>query len=405
MKCYICKNENLSLFLSLGHQPPSDAFLRPENLNKEEVTYPLDCYFCPSCALVQLGYAVDPELLFRDYVYNTATNNALKANFHELVETIIPKFKLTKDDLAVDVGANDGTLLLNYRPHEINILGIDPSSVAQTAKEKGIPMIVDFFNKDVAARAVKEYGKAKVITATNVFAHVVDLDSFMEGVTMLLDDKGVFITESAYIVDMVDNMLYDWVYHEHLRHYGVTALVALFERFGMEIIDVEHIKSHGGSIRVFAAKTGAHPIANSVSEFLKSEKTRGFTNLEIYKKFASRIVETKFKLLDIVLTLKKSGARIVGIGAPAKGNTLLNYCKLDSDMIDYLTEKSALKIGRFSPGMHIPVVDESRLFEEQPEAALILPWNIADELIPKLRKLGYKGKFILPNPVPMISDK
>lgn len=405
MKCYTCHNDVLIKFLSLGHQPPSDAFLKPEDLNKGEVTYPLDLFFCQKCALVQLGYAVDPEILFRNYVYSTGTNNALKANFHALVESIMQKFKLVKGDLAVDVGANDGTLIENYIPHGVSILGIDPSSVALSAKERGLPMIVDFFNEEVAKRAVREFAKAKVITATNVFAHVVDLDSFMHGITALLDDKGVFISESGYVVDMLEGMSYDQIYHEHLRYYGLTPLVALFERFDMEVIDVEHIASHGGSIRVYAAKKGAHAIDERVKAMLESEKNKGYTQIDAYHAFAKRIVDTKFKLLKIIFELKSSGQRIVGIGAPAKGNTLLNYCKLDPDMIDYLTEKSQLKIGRVSPGVHIPVVDEARLFEEQPEAALILSWNIAEELIPKLRALGYKGKFILPNPVPMISDK
>lgn len=404
MKCYICKNEKLELFLSLGHQPPSDAFLKLEDLNKPEMTYPLDCYFCPSCALIQLGYAVDPEVLFRDYVYTTGTNNALKANFHGLVEKIVSACKLQKGDLAIDIGANDGTLLQNYLPHGINILGIDPSSVAQNAKEKGLPMIVDFFNSDTAEQAIREYGKARVITATNVFAHVQDLDSFMKGVTLLLQNDGIFISESGYVVDMVENMSYDQIYHEHLRYYGLTPLVALFDRHDMEVIDVEHIESHGGSIRVFAAKKGAHPITHTVSKMLAEEKAGGYTQLEIYQKFAKRVVETKFALLEIIFNLKKGGQRIVGIGAPAKGNTLLNFCKLDADTIDYLTEKSPLKIGLFSPGMHIPVIDEAQMFESQPEAALMLSWNIAEELMTKLRKNGYRGKFVLPNPVPTITD-
>jgi hypothetical protein len=286
----------------------------------------------------------------------------------------------------------------------VSILGIDPSSVAQSAKNKGLPMIVDFFNKKVAEDAALKYGKAKIVTATNVFAHVVELNSFMEGITLLLSDEGVFISESAYAVDMVEQMLYDSIYHEHLCYYGLTPLAALFDRYGMEVINVEHISSHGGSIRVFAAKKGAYPIEESVSIMLNAEKTSGFTEIEIYQKFAKRVVETKFKLLEIIFNLKKSGQRIVGIGAPAKGNTLLNFCKLDADTIDYLTEKSPLKIGLFSPGMHIPVIDEAQMFESQPEAALMLSWNIAEELMTKLRKNGYRGKFVLPNPVPTITD-
>ena len=196
MKCYACKKDGLKLFLSLGHQPPSDAFLKPEDMNKPEETYPLDCYFCPSCTLIQLGYAVDPEILFREYVYNTGSNNALRVNFHELVEKILKKYQPQKGALAVDVGSNDGTLLENYIPHGLNILGIDPSSATSIAIEKGIPTLVEFFNKEVAEKAVTRYGKAQIITATNVFAHVVEIDSFMDGVVSLLADDGVFITES-----------------------------------------------------------------------------------------------------------------------------------------------------------------------------------------------------------------
>ncbi len=405
MKCYICKNEKLVKFLSLGHQPPSDAFLKPEDLNTPEETYPLDLLFCSTCALIQLGYAVDPEMLFRDYVYTTGTNNALKANFKELVDLIVSKYNLKEGNLAVDVGSNDGTLLENYIPHKINILGIDPSSSTSIAIERGQPTIVDFFNENVAKKAVKQYGTAKIITATNVFAHVIELDSFMQGIVALLDEDGIFISESAYVVDMVKNMSYDQIYHEHLRYYGITPLSILFARYEMEIIDIEHISSHGGSIRVYAAKKGKLPISPTVEKFLSTEKNEGFCTIETYQTFAKRITETKFKLLDIIFDCKKKGLRIIGIGAPAKGNTLLNYCKLDSDIIDYLTEKSLLKIGSFSPGMHIPVIDETRMIEEQPEAAIMLSWNIAEELIPKLRKLGYQGKFIIPNPEPLISNK
>ena len=404
MRCYICKTNSALPFLSLGHQPPSDAFLRTSDMNEPETTYPLDLYFCPVCSLVQLSYAVDPEILFKDYVYSSGTNNSLKENFKELVDGIVNKYAPQKGALAIDIGSNDGTLLSNYLPYGLNILGIDPSSVAADAKEKGVPTIVDFFGKASAERALKEYGKAKYITATNVFAHVDDLDGFVEGISLLLEEGGVFITESGYVVDMVEGMQYDSIYHEHLRYYSVTALVHLFEKFEMEVIDVEHIKSHGGSIRVTTAMKGSAEILPSVKLFIEREKEGGYTGIAVYHEFAKQIRETKFKLLDIIYELKKNGSSVVGIGAPAKGNTLLNFCKLTPDMIDYLTEKSALKIGRFSPGMHIPVVDEAIMFKEPPDVAILLSWNIADELILKLRKLGYKGKFVLPNPEPKIIE-
>lgn len=405
MNCTICKGVRLIKFLTLGHQPPSDAFLTQEELAEAEVTYPLDLFFCEDCALVQLGYAVDPEILFRDYVYNSGTNNSLKVNFANLVEHIVATYKLTEEDLAIDIGSNDGTLLENYLRHNIKILGIDPSSSTSIAIEKGIPTIVDFFNEATALKTATTHGKAKIITATNVFAHVVDIDSFMEGIRALLADNGVFISESGYVVDMIEGMQYDSIYHEHLRYYGIKPLMRLFERYGMEIIDVENIGTHGGSIRVFAAKKDVFEASSRAQELLAKENAAGYHSIERYRAFAKHIAETKQKLIEILFNIKKSGKRVVGIGAPAKGNTLLNYCKIDADLIQYLTEKSPLKIGLYSPGMHIPVVDESRMFEEKPETAIILSWNIADELIPKLRKLGYEGKFIIPNPVPIISDK
>ena len=400
MRCHICKAENLERFLSLGHQPPSDAFLKYEELERPEISYPLDVFFCPTCSLVQLGYAVDPEILFRDYVYNTGTNNALRANFKELVDEIIKAYSLKKDDFAVDIGSNDGTLLENYVSHGIRVLGIDPSSATTIALKKGIPTDVTFFNENEAQTVAERDGKPKIITATNVFAHVKELDSFMRGVTTLLAPDGVFISESGYVADMIEGMQYDSIYHEHLRYYSVTSLAVLFERFQMEIVNVEQIPSHGGSIRVYAARKGAHPASPSVQKLVSMEKQKGYTALPIYTKFAKDIAKTKHALLGIIFGLKKKNHRIAGIGAPAKGNTILNYCKLDTDMIEYLAEKSALKIGLYSPGMHIPVVDESRLCEDQPEAALLLSWNLADELIPKFQQMGFRGKFIVPNPVP-----
>ena len=309
MHCAICKNHQLKKFLSLGHQPPSDAFVREEGLSDPEITYPLDLYFCKNCTLVQLGYAVDPEILFRDYVYNSGSNNALKANFAELVSNVIETYVLQKGDLAIDIGSNDGALLENYLQYGVNILGIDPSSVTSIAIEKGIPTVVDFFNKTTAERAAKQYGRAKIITATNVFAHVDDLDSFMEGVTTLLSPEGVFITESGYVVDMIEGMQYDSIYHEHLRYYSMASLNKLFERFNMEIIRTEKIKSHGGSIRVYASMRGAHKIDPSVEILISKEKESGYHDIAPYEEFAMRVAETKLRLLEIILGLKKEIGR------------------------------------------------------------------------------------------------
>lgn len=398
MLCQICKQPTSQPFLDLGHQPPSDAFLRLEDLAKPEATFPLQVVVCEQCWLVQLNYAVDPEVLFRDYVYTSGTNNSLRVNFKQLVDSLVARFKLTAQDLAVDIGSNDGTLLENYLPHSVKILGIDPSSVTSIAIAKGLPTEVDFFNEAVARRVSEKYGQAKIITATNVFAHVADFDSFMSGIASLLTSDGVFVSESHYLLDLITQMQYDAIYHEHLRYYSLKPLQTLFERFGMEIIDAERITTHGGSIRVYAAKKGAHQIAPSVSSLMVEEVKAGLYQTKTFLDYAQKVKHIKLELLNLIVRLKQDGKTIVGIGAPAKGNTLLNYCRFDSDLIDYLVEKSELKIGLFAPGTHIPVVIEERLFSDQPDYALMLSWNIADELIPKIKNLGFKGKFIVPNP-------
>lgn len=404
MKCYICKNKNLHKFLSLGHQAPSDAFLTAAELEGEEKTYPLDVYLCEQCFLVQLGFAVPPEILFdSNFAYTTGTNNSLRANFKELVGTLVQKFKLTSHDVAIDIGSNDGTLLKNYIPFGVKILGIDPSGAAQLAIRDKVPTIVDFFNITIAQKIAKKYGKAAVITSTNTFAHIHELDGTMRGIKLLLAPRGIFVSESHYLLDMIEKMQYDWIYHEHLRHYSLKPLQTLFARFGMEIFDVERIeKGHGGSIRVYAAKKGDYPISKNVPDLIEKETQAGLYDKKTYTLFAENVKKNKLDLLTMVINLKTSGNRIVGIGAPAKGNTLLNYCHLDNNLIDYLAEKSVLKIGKFAPGTHIPVIDESIMYKEQPEYGLLLSWNLANELIPKLRSNGFKGKFIVPNPIPKI---
>jgi cyclopropane fatty-acyl-phospholipid synthase-like methyltransferase len=402
MKCQICSGTKLHKFLSLGDQPVPDVFLSKEQLNDAENKYPLDVYFCEDCCLVQLGYAVDPEILFKEYHYNTATNESLKRNFKELVGLLVKKFNLSEKDLAIDIGSNDGTLLSYYIPYRVKILGIDPSSVADIAIKNGIHTIKDFFSEKTAEKAVNQYGKARIITATNVFAHVRDFDSFMKGIKNLISDNGVFVTESHYLLNMVSEMQYDSIYHEHLRYYSLKPLIELFEKFDMEVFDAERITTHGGSIRVYACRKNAHKISKNVPEITKLEQKEGLYNKETFFAYGKKVFENKIKLQQLLLELKKKSKTIAGIGAPAKGNTLLNYCNITPNIVDYIAETSRLKIGKYTPGMHIPVVDESMLFKNNPDYALLLSWNIKDILIPKLKKAGYMGKFIVPNPVPEI---
>ncbi len=404
MKCQICSNENLHKFLSLGNHPPSDRFLKKEDLNKKEPTYPLEVSFCNNCKLVQLTHAVDPSILFTDsFVYTTSSSGELVKNFSELVSNLTEKFNLNSKDFAIDIGSNDGTLLSNYSK-EIKVLGIDPSESAKLAIQKNIPTLREFFNEQTAKKVSVKQGKAKIITATNVFAHVKELDSFMKGIKELLAEKGVFVQESHYLADMISGMEYDSIYLEHLRYYSLKPLIKLFELYGLEVFDAERIPTHGGSLRVYVCKKNVYPVSENIAEIIKEEEKAGLYEKKTFDDFALKVKETKTKLMEILFSIKKQEKKIVGIGAPAKGNTLLNYCEIDSNILDYLAERESLKIGRFSPGMHLKVLDESNVFSDQPDYALLLAWNLKNIIVPKLKEKGFNGKFIIPNPVPHILE-
>lgn len=402
--CQICNSEKMHKFLSLGSHPNPDGFLTEETIKNPEPYFPLDLFFCENCSLVQLGYSPDPKLLFTDnFIYTTGSNKGLVDDFHNLVEYIMRRFNPHKEDLAIDIGGNDGTLLENYLPYSVRVLNVDPSKASEIAVKKNIPTVRDFFNEETAKKILREYGKAKIITATNVFAHVRELDSFMKGLKIALSQGGVFIEESGYVKDLLSEREYDSIYAEHLRYYSLKSLVHLFNKYDMDVFDAERIHTHGGSLRVFTCNKGEFPISQNVSWILKEEENFGLYSKIIYNDFAEKVFENRNRLKDILFKIKEEGGRIVGIGAPAKGNTLLNFCKIGRETIDCLLEYRSLKIGTYSPGMHIPVKDESFLFVEPiPSHALLLAWNIKDIIIPKLREKGFKGKFIIPVPVPYI---
>ena len=405
MKCQICSSDKTHKFLSLGEQPPSDRFLNENQLNEFEPKFPLDLFFCEECKLVQLGHSADPKLLFTNtFVYTTGSSGELVKNFKALAEKLIQRFDLTENDLAIDIGSNDGTLLSNFLPFKIKVLGIDPSESAKLAAEKNVPTLREFFNEATAKKILEQHGKASVITATNVFAHVKELDSFMKGIKLLLKEKGVFIEESHYLAAMISKMEYDSIYAEHLRYYSLKPLIVLFEKYGMQVFDAEKISTHGGSLRVYVCLKNSFKVSTNVSIILEEEEKAGLYSKETFFDFALRVKENKTKLLALLSDLKNKGKKIVGIGAPAKGNTLLNYCEIGTDFLDYLAEKQNLKIGKFSPGMHLKVVEESAVFADQPDYALLLAWNLKDIIVPKLKEKGFKGKFIVSNPEPHIIE-
>jgi hypothetical protein len=369
---------------------------------REQPSYPALLLHCPCCQLIQLGLIVDAQILFPpEYPYTSGTTRILRDNFAELYRECRTLICLRPDELVVDIGSNDGTLLSNFAVGH-RVQGIEPANVGNLGNERGIPTMISFFNAETAAKVKAEKGLAKIITATNVFAHIEEVHSTVDNIMSLLVDDGVFISESHYVHSLVETLQYDTIYHEHLRYYSLESLKYLLEMHGLIVFHAKRIPTHGGSIRVYAARPGHYPIQNSVAEMLAQENRfdLGYENL---KEFKRRVVVSKLKLHALLLDIKNRGQRICGIGAPSRASTLINYVGLDDGVLDYVLEvKGSHKIGKYVPGTMIPVVDESRLFEDQPGYALLLSWHIADELMPKLIQKGFKGDFILPLPVPRV---
>lgn len=402
-KCRICGSEKLHKFLSLGPTPLANSFLKGDQLNKSELYYPLDVYFCDNCNLVQLLDVVSPEILFKDYTYVTGASKPMQAHFTGFAENVIKSFKISKDSLAMDIGSNDGTLLQCFSKFGLRTLGVEPASnIARLAEAKGIYTINEFFSENCAMNIYKEYGFTDVITATNVFAHVDDLESILRGINRLLSNNGVFIIEVPYLVNLLDNVEFDTIYHEHLSYFAVHPLVYLFHNFGMEIVDIKQVPAHGGSIRIFVQKSPRQQSQN-VTKLLSREQEAKIGSLQTYTKFAEKVVLVKEKLVKLLKKLKNKGARITGYGATAKGNTLLNYCEIGTDILYYISDTTPFKQGRYTPGMHIPIFPEEKFHENPSDYALLLAWNYADAILQKEQEYRRNGgKFILPIPEPKV---
>jgi hypothetical protein len=370
---------------------------------QEQAAYPAQLLRCQRCRLVQLGLIVDPAILFPpEYPYTSGTTKILRENFAELYREAQTIVELNRQDLVVDIGSNDGTLLSNFASAGHRVQGIEPSEVGNLANTRKIPTLITFFSMEVAKAVRQQQGPAKIVTATNVFAHMENIHAVLDGIIAMLDEKGIFISESHYLMSLIEMLQYDTIYHEHLRYYSLQSLKYLLEMHGMTIIHAKRIPTHGGSIRVYAAKAKAYPVRQTVATMLKEEEQ---SDLSISKltEFKRRVVLSKLQLHALLLDIKNRGKRIYGIGAPSRASTLINYVGIDDGIVDCVLEvKGSYKLGKYIPGTLIPVVEESRLFEEPPDYALLLSWHIADELAPKLRQKGFKGDFIVPLPVPRI---
>jgi hypothetical protein len=401
-RCQVCDSENLETVMFIGYLPPVNAMPAIGTRPAEQPAYPAEVLRCGKCQLVQIGLIVDPAILFPPtYPYTSGTTKILRENFAELSEEVARLYPLKPTDLIVDIGSNDGTLLSNFTK-SCRVYGIEPTNAGKLAIERGIATQISFFNRAAVETALAAHGKARMVTATNVFAHIEDIHEIVDCILELLDQDGIFISESHYLLALVETLQYDTIYHEHLRYYSVTALKYLLEMHGLEVIHTRPIPTHGGSIRVYAVRKGKYPVRGSVAATLATE-SRELTDSKL-KAFKQNVVNSKLALYALLRDIKRQGGRIYGVGAPSRASTLINYVGLDDGIMDCVLEiKGSYKIGKYVPGTMIPVVDEGRLFADQPEYAMLLSWHIADELMPKLAARGFKGKFIIPLPEPRIA--
>lgn len=411
--CLGCDGPGLIPVLSLGNSPLANALLDAADADRAEVhekRYPLDVALCPVCFLVQLTYVVPREQLFSDYPYFSSYSETAVTEAGKLAQELMQERKLGSDARVIEVASNDGYLLQFYREAGVEVLGIEPAAnVAQVAeRQREIPTLREFFGIDLATRLVAENQQADIIHANNVLAHVSDLRGFVEGFSVLLKPEGLLVVEVPYLVDLVDKSEFDTIYHEHLFYFSLTALSHIMAREGLQLVDVQRLSIHGGSLRVFAARADCERDrrvggAERVKELLTEEATRGVTQIEYFSSFEAKLQRLKEDNLAMLRKLKEEGARIAAYGASAKGTTLMHYFGLDRSLIDFVVDRSDVKQGRFTPGTRLPIRSPKALLGERPDYVLLLTWNFAREILEQQRTFREEGgKFIVPLPKPSI---
>ncbi|MBI4349037.1 MAG: class I SAM-dependent methyltransferase [Elusimicrobia bacterium] len=402
-RCRICGSARLDPVVSLGATPLANAFLAAERAREPEPRFPLDALRCARCYLVQLGVVVRPELMFSDYAYSSSASAPAVRHFDELASEVVERFDLAGRRV-VEVGSNDGVLLASLAARGARVLGVDPAArQAAIANARGLETIVGYFDRATASRVVAEKGRARLVVANNVLAHIDDLHEVLAALDALLEDDGVFVAEVPYVADLLDRVEYDTIYHEHLSYFALTPLRTLFSRAGMELFDVRRLLVHGGSIRIYVGRSGRRPVSDAVPRTLEEERASGLLDASAYDRFAARVWASRRALLDLLRRSRREGHTIAALGATAKGNTLLNYCGIGPDLVSFIADSTPLKQGRVTPGMHIPVRSEEAIAAERPDLTLLLAWNYADEIIGRFADyVSGGGRFIHPVPIARI---
>ena len=402
-RCQISNSNKLSSLIFLGYLPPVNTLRKIGSTAEEEISFPAELLYCNKSKLAQLGCIVDKEILFPySYPYTSSTTKILRENFADLYKETKKIINLKKNDLIIDIGSNDGNLLSNFKNNH-RVLGVTPEKIGKIAIKKGIPTIINYFNQKTSSKIIKKYGKAKVITATNVFAHIDNINSIVKSILKTLKTDGVFISESHYLLPLIQTVQYDTIYHEHLRYYSLESLNFLLKKHNLEIIHTKEIPTHGGSIRVYAARKGIYNISNNVKKQFKKEKKH--LNKKSFENFRKNVVSSKINLFNIIKKIKDKNQTIFGVGAPSRASTLINYLGLDQDIVDCVLEiNGSYKIGNYIPGTKIPILNENILSKKKPDYLILFSWHIKNELKRNLKRKGFKGKFIIPLPIPKIES-
>lgn len=403
MNCRFCNTQLSHEFIDLINSPLSNAFLSRDELNEPEIFYPLKLYVCNKCFLVQIDeYKKSNEIFNNNYAYFSSYSSSWLDHAKQYVEMAKKRFALSAQSLVVEIASNDGYLLQFFKENKIPCLGVEPSgNVAEIAIKKGIETIVQYFNSDLAGKLAKDKGKADLLLGNNVLAHVPDVNNFVSGLKLLLNDHGVVTMEFPHLMRLVERNQFDTIYHEHFSYFSCFTVSMIFESHGLTIFDVEEIPTHGGSLRIYAKHKGDNTkkISSSVSELIGREEDFGMKSIEYYGEFQEKVDNVKCQLLSFFIEKKKRGEKVGAYGAAAKGNTLLNYCGIGRDLLPYVVDLSKHKQGMYLPGAHIPIKSPDFIKEMKPNYLLILPWNIKDEIIQQhsyIRDWG--GKFVVPIP-------
>ncbi len=406
-KCRICNTGLIYTFVDLGMSPLCESFIPENRIADMERYYPLHAYVCETCLLVQLEEHVRPESIFAEYAYFSSYSVSWVEQARIYCNAMVERFGLSNESLVVELASNDGYLLQHFGPLGIPVLGVEPAiNVAKVALEKGIPTRVEFFGARLADTMVAESLEADLIIGNNVLAQVPAINDFVAGIKRLLKPDGVVTLEFPHIHSLIRYNQFDTIYHEHFSYFSLLTIGTLATMHGFKVFDVEEISTHGGSLRVFLAHSdSARPIESSVTQLMDREIAAGLSKIETYTAFAERARQTKRNILRFLVQAKETGRSICGYGAPGKGNTLLNYCGIGRDFLDFTVDLNPYKHGRYTPGMHIPILEVKAIDAAQPDYVLILPWNLKDEIINQMRHIGdWGGKFVIPIPSISVID-